>query len=168
MNGGLKVTFEKEDSFFFNLAGVVVQEIDDQISLAEKIIALYREGKWKKQWHIVTGVMCSSSTTILGSDTGNQSVLLEAKNQVPVIDLQSAELQLAISGAQQLAYKMVSAKGAIPLFKLSRLKYKLFRGLEMGMTEDEDDLDEIREMSINDVQDLNEVFGLKEVSVSEP
>lgn len=163
VNGGLKVTFKKENSFFFNLAGVVVQEIDDQLSLAEQIIKLYKEDKWQRDWCIITGIIYSSSATVLGSGTGNHSVLLEAKNDVPVLDLQNAELQFTLRGSHQLAYEMVSGKGAAPLFKLSRLRYKFWKGLGLGMTEDETDLDEVKAMALNEGADLNEFIELQEI-----
>lgn len=135
---GLEVRLTNANSIFFSAANITVQEIESQIVLGNKIMELFKEGKWEKEWVLVTAVYISKSTLIFGSANGNSTILLEAKSDVPSIDLGQADLQLGIKKQSTLEMNIVDYKDNICLLETASIKRKgrwPFRKKGFGFTE---------------------------------
>lgn len=160
---GLEIKLKGDNSFFFNLAGTATQQINDLVALSKPVVELYKQGRWNKDWYIVTGIVLSPSTTILGSRNGDQSITLEAKTEIPEISLADSEIQLSASSASHVDYSFISNQTLVPLFKIAKLRTPIFGSVYLGMVEEEVDLDELRIRALNGNVDFNEYFQLEEV-----
>lgn len=160
INGGVEIILAGENSFFFNLAGVVIQEIEDQIKLSKQIIDLYARDLWNKDWCVITSILYSSSSTILGSRSGNKKVVLEAQSNIPDVRLSDASLNLTLKSSSQLDYHLISKGGLTPLFKISKLRSSVFHETSFAMNEEETDLDELKQKVIGRSLDLSEYITL--------
>jgi len=95
----------------------------DQVALAEEIMKLYNQGKWEKEFAVVTGIMQAGATTVVISGSSNSSIALEASTPgATSIDLSDASLKLAITKAKDIAFKVITQGSLTPLIGLSKIQ----------------------------------------------
>jgi len=113
------VSFTSTHSVFFNAAGVFPALIENQIKLGNDIMELLKQGKWQKDFVIVTSLFKGGNTTAIVSASNNSSIDLEASADVPSIDLSNASLKLIVKSSKALALTVVTQGSLTPLFGLS-------------------------------------------------
>ena len=135
-DAGITVEFTKENAILFKANGTTSPSIKDQISLGKKIIELYKEGKWDKDWAIITEVVDSESATILTSSSSNGKIELKAKGKVEAakLDIADAELGFELTFSKDLSTKIIADGSLTPLFKASKVKSRLFMPPVFTMT----------------------------------
>jgi hypothetical protein len=122
VRAALKVTFRREHAVLFNAAGVSYESVADQIELEKRLLRAIEAGDWEPPWAAVTELMRSTSTTVAVSTAANASLMLEAKGDVPQIDLAKADIRLAVRSERNIGYKAVTAAGMTPLLGISRIR----------------------------------------------
>jgi hypothetical protein len=123
VNASVGVTFSEQGAILFNAAGCTAQAIEDQVQLGDAIIKLYNDGKWNKQFAVVTTLISAISTTVLMSSSSNSSITLQATDpSVAAIDLSDASLQLSISAFSSMALSITTQGALTPLIGLSGLQ----------------------------------------------
>ena len=100
--------FGSSKAVFFSAADVFYNEIKDIPTLGEKVLALYKEGKWKKEYLIVTRLFEGKNVVILISGTSECKVVIEAEADVPAIDLGDVGVKLNITRSSQAAYEIIT------------------------------------------------------------
>lgn len=130
IDAGIIVEFSKENAILFKAIGTTSPSIKDQISLGEKIIALYKEDKWDKDWVVITEKVDASSATILISSSANSKIELKAKGEVnaSALDIADASLGFEAIFSKDLSTIIVAKQSLTPLFKASKVKSNIFTG----------------------------------------
>ena len=128
VDAGITVEFTKENAILFKANGTTSPSIKNQIALGNKIIELYKEGKWDKDWAIITEKVDSESATILISSSSNGKIELKAKGEVEAakLDIADAELGFGLTFSKDLSTKIIAEESLTPLFKASKVKSRLF------------------------------------------
>lgn len=128
IDAGIIVEFSKENAILFKANGTTSPCIKDQISLGKKIIELYKDGKWDKDWAVITELVDSESATILISSSSNGEIELKAKGEIEAakLDIADAELGFELTFSKDLSTKIIAAESLSPLFKASKVKSRLF------------------------------------------
>ena len=122
IKAGLDISFSSKHAVFFNAAKCIPTSIEDQYTLADKIMELYDAGKWHKEFVLVTGLMDAGATTVIISGSSNSSISLEASSdKVANIDLADVSIKLGITKAKDIAFKVVTEKSLTPLVGLSKI-----------------------------------------------
>jgi len=119
LKAGVDIGFSSKHSVFFNAAGCIPAQIQDQIKLGNDIMALFKAGKWQKNFVVITNLYKGGSTTAVVSASNNSSISLDAQADVPSIDLSDASLKLTVKHSKALALTVVTEGSLTPLFGLS-------------------------------------------------
>jgi hypothetical protein len=128
VDAGIIVEFSKDDAILFKIKGTTSPVVSDQIEVGKQILALYKEGKWDKDWVVVMEKVDAESGTILISSSSNGKVELKASGEVKTanLDIADADLGFELSYSKDLSTKIVAEKGLTPLFKASKVKTRWF------------------------------------------
>ncbi|BDS11277.1 hypothetical protein [Aureispira anguillae] len=124
LDAGMLVEFSKTDAVLFKANGTLSPSIKDQIGLGKKVLKLYQEGKWDKDWAVITELVTAESATILISGSNKGKVELKAKGnaEAATIDIANAELNFEISFSKDLSTKIIAQENLTPLFRASKVK----------------------------------------------
>ena len=128
LDAGIIVEFSKENSTMFKSNNTSTSTIKDGIKLGNQVLALYRAGKWNKNWAIVTELVEAENATIIISNTSNSKIELKANANIdaPTFDIADAEFKFSTQFSRGLETKIISAEGLTPLFKIMGLKTRIF------------------------------------------
>ena len=118
----LKITFGREHSVVFNAVGVTYDSVSDQVDLQRKLLQAIEAETWDARWSVVTELMRSKSTTVVVSTGSNGSILLEAKGDVPKVDLADADIRLSVKSERNIGYRAITEGEMTPLMALSRIR----------------------------------------------
>jgi hypothetical protein len=122
---GITLEFKKSKSTAYQAVGCVAPMIDDQVALGKTILELFQQGKWNKDWVVVTELVQAKSGTVLISNSSSSKIELSAKGTLTggaptgIADV-SAQLQLAFS--KDMMTSLISQNGLTPLFKAKAIK----------------------------------------------
>lgn len=127
-DAGIIVEFSKENSTLFKANNTVSPSIKDTIKLGNQIIQLYEEGKWNKQWVIITELVEAENATIIISNSSNSKIELKANANLnaPTFDIADAKFEFSTQFSRGLETKIVSAEKLTPLFKIMGMKTRIF------------------------------------------
>ncbi len=128
LDAGIIVEFSKENSTLFKANNTTSPSIADSIKLGEQILELYREGKWNKNWVIITELVEAENATVIISNNSNSKIELKANANIdaPTFDIADAEFKFSTQFSKGLETKIISAEGLTPLFKVMGMKTRIF------------------------------------------
>ncbi len=128
LDAGIIVEFSKENSTLFKANNTTSPSIKDTIKLGEQVLKLYREGKWNKNWVIVTELVEAENATVIISNNSNSKIELKANANIdaPTFDIADAEFKFSTQFSKGLETKIISAEGLTPLFKVMGMKTRIF------------------------------------------
>jgi hypothetical protein len=128
LDAGIIVEFSKENSTLFKANNTTSPSIKDIIKLGEQVLKLYREGKWNKNWVIVTDLVEAENATVIISNNSNSKIELKANANIdaPTLDIADAEFKFSTQFSRGLETKIISAEGLTPLFKVMGIKTRIF------------------------------------------
>lgn len=123
VKAGLEIKFSRANSVFFNAAGCRINSIRNIKALGDELIRRDEQGRWKRHFAVVTSLVEAGATTIVVAGSSNASISLEAKAEgVQEIDLADAALELGLKRQKNVAFKVVTAQGMLPLLGLMQVK----------------------------------------------
>lgn len=124
IDAGISVNFSKENSILFQAKNTKTPTIKDQIHLGEEILRLYKNGKWNKDWVVITELVTSESASILISGSKESKIDLKVKGEIGnrQIDIADADLDFELSFSKDMSTKIVAQEGLTPLFKVSKIR----------------------------------------------
>jgi len=128
LDAGIIVEFSKENSTLFKANNTTSPSIKDNIKLGEQILQLYREGKWNKNWVIITELVEAENATVIISNNSNSRIELKANANIdaPTFDIADAEFKFSTQFSRGLETKIISAEALTPLFKVMGMKTRIF------------------------------------------
>ncbi len=124
LEAGFNVSFSKENAIFFKAKGTYNHSIKDQIKLGDQILQLYKDGKWDKDYVVITELVKADSSTILISSQKNSSIDIKANASLgnKTLDIADASLELGAKFSKGISTELICAAGLTPLFKVSKVK----------------------------------------------
>src|SRR5262245_37804738 len=116
---GLVIEFTRDGAVVFKAAGCVTPSIEDVEALKKQVLARYREGRWNKDWAVVTEVVRARAATILLSERRGARVEISARGKVDAgaIDLTNVDIGLTVVSKRDMETTLISQGGLTPLFK---------------------------------------------------
>ena len=128
VDAGITVEFSKENAILFKANNTTSPSIKDQITLGQQILALFKDGKWDKDWAVITEIVNAESGTILISSSSNSKIELKASGEVEAanLDIADADLGLTVTFSKDLSTNIVAEESLTPLFKASKVKGRIF------------------------------------------
>lgn len=142
LDAGFSVEFKKSNSTLFKAKETYTDVMRDTHKLGQEILKRYRNGKWEKEWVVVTEVVRATSATILISNSQNGQVDLKATADGNLLrGLADPALELGIQFSRGMETQIIAEKGLTPLYRGVGIKTHLFgkpdlagrgmRGLDM-------------------------------------
>ena len=127
-DAGFIVDFSKENAVFFKALGTTSPSIKNQIAVGSKIVEFFKAGKWDKSWVVVTEIVNAESATILISNSSNGKIELKVSGDVQAAQIDIADIGLGLKAtfSKDLSTKIIANDALTPLFKVSKLKTKIF------------------------------------------
>ena len=128
VDAGAVIEFSKEKAIYFKANGITSPSIKDQIGMANEILKLYKQGKWEKNWVVITELVHADSATILISSSSKGKAELKAKATVGIGGIDPADVAsgFELSFSKDLTTKIIAEEGLTPLFKASKIKSRVF------------------------------------------
>ena len=125
-DAGIIVEFSKTNSILFKAKDVTYPSINNQIQLEKDIIELYKNGKWKKEWCVITELAVAESATIIISNSANSRIELKANAnlEAATINIADAAFNFSIQSARNLNTTIIAQGGVTPLFIAKKLNFK--------------------------------------------
>ncbi len=135
-DAGALVEFESKNSVYLKAIDINYKSIEDQIGLGNKIIDLFGNGNWDKDWFIITELAQAKSGTIILSKSTDAKIEIKAKaaGTIEEIDLANAELKLSVGFNKGIGAKTIAEEGLTPLFRVSGIKFPWFGDPIFGAT----------------------------------
>jgi len=123
-DAGITIEFNNEKAVVFKANETISPSIDDTVRLGEDIIQLYREGKWEKNWVVITELVKAGSASIFISNKKNGKVELKANANIQAtnFDIANAEFSFSPAFSGGLETRIIAQKGLTPLFKVMGMK----------------------------------------------
>ena len=125
----IKIKFENEKSILFEAKGAIIKRVEAGNLLRQRLITLFLENEWQLDLTIVTEIVEVEIATIIITNKANAEVVLRSDNEIPVTgtDLLTVNASLAVEDKSSTELCMVGVSKVVPLFRLSRLRKKLFQ-----------------------------------------
>jgi len=118
-DAGIIIEFLKEKAIIFKATNAI----------AQTIIELFKQGKWNKDWAVITELVHAESCSVIIANSSHAKIELKVniKKALPhVLDIADAGLQLAPVFTKDLLTEIIAKEALTPLFKASKLKTRLF------------------------------------------
>lgn len=127
-DAGIVVEFGKDNSTLFKANKTVSPTIKDTIQLGNIVLELFKQGKWNKNWAIITELVKAESATIIISNSSNSKIELKANANVdaPSFDIADANFEFSTLISKGLETMIIAAEGITPLFKCMGIKTGIF------------------------------------------
>ena len=127
-DAGIVVEFHKDKSVCFQANQCVTTIIDDTVDLGNKVLSLYKEGKWDKNWVVITELMAAGSASILIANKAGAKIELKANANItaPKLDIADAHFEFSAGFTHDIATEMIARQGLTPLLKVMGIKTSWF------------------------------------------
>ncbi|MFD0861164.1 hypothetical protein ACFQ1M_03005 [Sungkyunkwania multivorans] len=126
-DAGISVSFSKENAILFKANKTKTPAIKNQVALGKKVLELYKEGKWNKDWAVITELINAESGSVIISSSKEGKIDLKVNGELgsKQLDIADAELNFGLSFSKDLSTKMIAQRGITPLFKVSKVRSHL-------------------------------------------
>jgi hypothetical protein len=116
--GELSISFSRQGGFIFEAIGMRNIEIADRLAMADSILHVYEQGRWKPDWMVVEAMYRARSATIIVSEESASEVVLKAKAKVPdgVLPLADPSLGLTVSSSTGKVVHVLAGDDLCPLY----------------------------------------------------
>jgi len=127
-DAGLTIEFNKKNAIFFEADQTLTSTIADTIGLGEAVLKSFEDGKWDKNWVVITELVTAKAATILISSLAGAKIELKVTTSVsaPAIDLADASLGLSTQFSKSMDTTIIAQAGITPLFKAMKIRTPLF------------------------------------------
>jgi len=126
--GELTVSFSSEGGFVFEAVGLRCLEVADRSAMADGILQLHHEGRWRREWVVIEALYIADSATVLVSQEQASEIRLKAKANIPSGPLQLADpsLGLTVAASSGRVVHVLAGTDLRPLYSCARLRDPLF------------------------------------------
>lgn len=93
----LSIRFDQQGGYVFEALGMRHVEIADRMALADRILRVYEEGGWRKEWLVVDALYKAASATIIVSEDSSSEIVFSASGQIPLGSLPLADPKIGLS-----------------------------------------------------------------------
>jgi len=123
----LNISFSREHSVYFSLAGCAGYAIDDLVNLGHSVLEQLNKQKWQLDYVVVTRVVTAESATILQAESKGAAIELEGDTSgTSVADLLKAGASVKVKSQSSVGLSIVAKRNLTPLLRLAGVKYTFF------------------------------------------
>lgn len=122
---GFTIDMTRENAVVFQARETYSPSIEDQVSVGEKIIRLYKKReKWRPEYWVITEILMAKSATILISTAANAQVEISVTGSLTPGGLALADINAGLrpKHSRNMHTQIIATGGLTPLFKARRVK----------------------------------------------
>jgi hypothetical protein len=125
---GVKVEFGQTGAFIIEAPEIFESEVTERLALQKDIIRAYRDGRWEKEWLVITRLVRAPSATVLISRSSDAALEVAATANLSAVVTALGDANAGITVRKQHGdtLNMLCGENVTPLFQLSRLKTSFF------------------------------------------
>jgi CHAT domain-containing protein len=120
----LEISFSDEHALYFQLEDCVGTTFANLVDLKTKILGLVAKNHWALEHVVVTRVIRASAATILQSSSKGASIVLEAKNSVPIAEAFKVAGGVSYHSEKSIGVSIVAEGDVTPLLTVGKVDYK--------------------------------------------
>jgi hypothetical protein len=120
----LSIRFTRQGGYVFEAVGARNVEIADRLVLAERILAVYAQDRWQKDWLMVDAIYRAVSATIIVSEDSSSEITFSASGTVPPgsLPLADPKLGLSISSSSGKIVHVIAHNDLTPLYSCFKVR----------------------------------------------
>jgi hypothetical protein len=119
----LDIKFAQKNTIFFNASGCTTDRIANKAKIGVILKQLLKEGKWKKEYCVVTDLVSAERTIIAISEGESSGIQFEAESPaLEKINLADASIKLSLNAEKNVGYKVPADEGLNLLIGLCKIK----------------------------------------------
>jgi hypothetical protein len=134
VDASIQIVFISDSSVFFSFNVCKSSEVKNYLALEEKVLELYNENKWNKNYFVITGLFEADKSTIILAEGNNAKITLEAnapiEATIPMAQIKSdflnGKITCSESSSTNISTKIIAENNLTPLIKLSKLTEHFF------------------------------------------
>ncbi|MEQ1571686.1 MAG: hypothetical protein ABMA64_39015 [Myxococcota bacterium] len=128
-SAGLRISITAADALVCKLSGPRQETLKAMAALQAFVVQAYRDGRWTKDWRIVTQRVVADGATIVYSDS--DTVEVEATANAEITDIANPSLGFVVVAKKGGSVSVVGAPGLTPFVSLVRLRNPVFGAPEL-------------------------------------
>ncbi len=123
VEAGFILDFTADNSFYLNLSDVKKHSIPNQMMVEQKILELYKNKRWDRNYSIITGLFSAKSgTIILSKNKGAKAeIKLKAGISLNEFEIGKAESIDGFNTKNLAGLDIIGRKGLTPLFEAVKI-----------------------------------------------
>lgn len=127
---GFSIDFSRDFSVVFRAKSPQELLITNVAQIGTRIKELYEEGKWEKDYVVITSLVKAASATIIisGEKGAHIDISASGKASVSSIDLASLDAGLDVAWSNQISERIIAKAETTPLYRVHGIKKGWFRG----------------------------------------
>jgi hypothetical protein len=124
IDGDVAVSFRRADAILFQASQCQTTTLGDLSKATERIIALFKAGKWPRNQVVVTDAVRSAASTVLISSGQDAHITLRVKGEFGAgkLQLANANASFDVKNSESIGMSIVSKRNLTPLFKARGIK----------------------------------------------
>lgn len=121
---GIVVQFKDYNAVFFNGRGIKTLSIENQSQVGNEIIKRYKDGRWNKDFVVITELVTADCATILvsNSNVGRLDLLSKDSIHASRVDLANPKAKFETAFMKDIHTKLICARDLTPLFRIKGIK----------------------------------------------
>ncbi len=130
---GFGVEFSRSGAFTVRAAASFEPSVSNIIALQQRVVELFEEGKWDKNWVVVVKKVSCPAATILISKSKTSKLEFSVSGDVPAsgVVLGSADISFQLEASSNTALSLLEARDVTPFVQLMTLGQQIFHGLNL-------------------------------------
>lgn len=139
------IDFGKENAIVFKANNVTHHQLEKKILLKDEIIRLWKEGKWEKDYLIVSEVFEADTATLIISGGSNAKIELNATGDIggKSFDLADAGLGLQVGNNNNIGVQLIAQSNLTPLYNVIGIRKSWFGKADLVARSVEDVFEEV-------------------------
>jgi len=128
---GIGVQFDHAGGFVLKAPATYEHSIENIDQVQERILALFEQGRWKRDWAVIVKLVQAPSASILVAKSSGSSVELEAVGDVEsgAVTLGDADVRFELRRRVGDVIALPNARDISPLFQLMGVRRRMLRGV---------------------------------------
>lgn len=139
-NADITIDFGKKNTIVFKANDLVHHQLKNKILLNDQILALFKAGRWKKDYLIVSEVYEAATATIIISSGANAKIELNVSGDVGLeaLDLADAKLGLKVARNNNIGVQVIAESKLTPLYNVIGVRKSFFGSADLVSRGSED------------------------------
>jgi len=122
--GELSIRFSRQGGYVFEAASIRSIEIANRLELAERILDVYKQQRWQREWLLVDAMYIASAATVIVSEDNSSEIVLKASSNAPLgaLPLADPKLGLTVTSSTGKIVHVIAQSNLKPLYSCLRVR----------------------------------------------